>query len=82
MPGVSPPRGSPLSRAFRPGRIAAAFLFAAFAFLLAPGGMAVPDASGLWNEHVGSDATASRIVSVVRAGDRPKRTGHHPPSVL
>ena len=62
-----------LSGAFRPGRLAAAFLLAAFSCLPAAPAAAVD----LWAVHVGSDETAPRVVSVSR-GDRAERTSHHP----
>ena len=69
---------APLSRrAFRPGRIAAAFLLAAFSLPLAPGASAESlSAEDLWNEHVGTgtDTTPPRIVSVQRTGDERERT--------
>ena len=54
---------APLSRVFRPGRLAAALLPAAFACLSAAPAAAVD----LWAAHVGTDdGTAPRIVSIER----------------
>ena len=64
-----------VSRAFRPGRLAAAFLLAAFSFVLAPHASAQGlSAEDLWIEHVGTDTTAPRIVSVRRTGREGERT--------
>ena len=58
-------------RALRPARLAAAFLLAAFALLLAPSGAFAQSAEDLWLEHVGSDSTPPRIESVVRTRNGP-----------
>ena len=65
------------SRTFRPGCIAAAFLLAVFACPTTPYASAQGlSAEEFWNEHVGSDATAPRIVSVER--NRPSPTVYSP----
>ena len=71
----SRPDVASLLRAFRPGRLAAAFLLAAFSFALAPDAPAQGlSAEDLWIEHVGTDTTAPRIVSVQRTGREGERT--------